>query len=125
MDNIKLEASKSTPEVNFDFKNNIFEIKGQSYPENSQEFYNNLILSVEKYLEAPKINFELNIKLQYLNTSSTMYIMLLFEKLEDAFSKNKNIKVNWHYDKENELALECGEEFKEEITFPFNIILDN
>lgn len=125
MENIFIEPTKATPKVFLDFESNVFSIEGQSYPENAAEFYSQIIKSINTHIKETHLPFILNLKLLYLNTSSTMSFMNLFEKLEDTFKKKKtHITVNWYYDEKNELAFECGEEFKEDFTFPFHIIQD-
>lgn len=57
----------------------------------------------------------------YINTSSSKCIMMLLEKLENAFCNGKKVAVRWYYETENEIAMECAEEFKEDLTLPFEI----
>ncbi len=38
MENLIIEATKSTPAVHFDAENHVFSIKGESYPENTAKF---------------------------------------------------------------------------------------
>jgi hypothetical protein len=61
-------------------------------------------------------------KLVYVNTSSVKALMMIFDKLEDAYLNNKSIRINWHYDKDNDVAFELGEEFQEDLDIPFNFI---
>jgi hypothetical protein len=49
----------------------------------------------------------------YFNSSSSKLFFDLFDLLEENMDKSK-IAVNWIYDKENESALETGEEFIED-----------
>jgi len=125
MNNVIIESTKSTPRVLLDFEKNNFIIEGQSYPENASEFYSPITKSIDSYIKESNNPFVLNLKIYYLNTSSTMCFMNLFDKLEEAYKRKKsNITINWIYDEKNEVSLECGEEFKEDFTFPFNIIKD-
>ncbi len=39
MDNLRIEPTKYTPEIIFDAETNLLEIKGETYPENTAEFY--------------------------------------------------------------------------------------
>jgi hypothetical protein len=48
--------------------------------------------------------------------------MMLLDKLEAAHQTGKRIAIRWYYDKENETAFECAEEFKEDLSLPFAII---
>ncbi len=118
---IDIVAGKSTPRILFDDVNNLFNIDGQSYPENSSNFYEPVISWVETYLEKEDISFDLNVRLLYLNTSSTKAMFYLFDILEDAFKKGTKVSVNWFYNAENEVAKETGEDLLEDFQFPHNI----
>lgn len=124
MNTLHIEGSKSTPTVIFNAeKNNLF-LQGQSYPENAFKFYEPIFQWVDEYLE--KLNAEvlvhIDFNLPYINTSSSKCIMMLLEKLDKAYESGKKLTLNWYYDEDNESELECAEEFKEDLNFPFNII---
>lgn len=120
MDNINFEATKSTPDVRY--KDGVFILSGQSYPENALQFYQPIMKWLQEYLE--QLNgaacFEFN--LEYMNTSSSKCIMDLIDILDSAFTGGKDIIINWYYDVDNESLLECAEEFKDDVSLPFNII---
>ncbi|MGL1893220.1 MAG: DUF1987 domain-containing protein [Spirochaetaceae bacterium] len=118
---IDIAVGKSTPRILFDEENRLFTIDGQSYPENSSNFYEPVITWVEEYLEKEGIIFELNVRLLYLNTSSTKAMFYLFDILEEAFKKGKKVSVNWLYNADNEVAKETGEDLLEDFQFPYNI----
>lgn len=124
MDKLLYEASKSTPQIEFDPETNILSISGESYPEDAALFYSPITEWLDKYLTNENTPVEFRLKMIYLNTSSTKCFMNFFDMLEDAYENGRKVTVNWHYDKENEIALECGEEFKEDLSLPFNIIAD-
>ena len=50
MDNIFIKQGTRSPEVTFDFNQNSFEIKGESYPEDVNEFYGDVMDKLEKHL---------------------------------------------------------------------------
>ncbi len=124
MDNLSIEATKSTPSIFFDAKNNLLEMTGESYPENPVAFYSPILEWLKSYLEQLKQPATLDMTLEYLNTSSSKTMMRILDIIEKAFKEGKEITINWHYDKENEAAQECGLEFKEDLELPFNIIED-
>ncbi len=116
MDNLLIEATKYTPKILFDAENHQLEIKGETYPENTAEFYAPVFKWLEEYLaelqdEAVTVNLEIN----YFNSSSSKVLMDMFDKFETITKEGKNITLNWIYDKENESALEYGEEFQEDL----------
>lgn len=126
MDNLFLAKTKSTPEINFDKNKNYLKIEGESYPENSFEFYEPIFEWLEKYLkEIKNETVILDISLSYLNTSSTKSIMCILDILEESYEDDKNIIINWYYEKENELSYEIAEDFKEYLEIPLNLVEKN
>ena len=123
MRELYIEKTKSTPEVRFDTQNNKLVIDGQSYPENAFKFYEPIFTWLEEYLQDARqgVVLEFYYYMPYINTSSSKCIMMLLEKLENAHKRGQAVSVRWYYDAENEMALECAEEFKEDLTLPFQI----
>jgi len=123
MECLLIEKTKSTPAISFDPKSYKLTIEGQSYPENAFKFYEPLFSWLDEYLEQLEqaTVLELYFHMPYINTSSSKCIMMLLEKLENAYHEGKKVSVRWYYDEENEIALECAEEFKEDLNLPFEI----
>lgn len=119
-----LEATRSTPAIRFDPAANLLCINGQSYPENAFAFYQPLLQWIDAYFEqlAPETEVSVELQLPYINTTSTKCLLMLLEKLEQAHKEGKRIVVRWLYDEDNESELECAEEFKEDLTLPFRIL---
>ncbi len=125
MNGFKIEASKYIPGVSFDNETNAFNIKGDSYPENTAELYSPVFSWLKKYLDRLTENHEvaINIELGYFNSSSSQILMDFFDILENAARSGRNITVNWIYDEENESSLEYGEEFQEDVeAVTFNLV---
>jgi len=115
MENLKLEATKDTPEINFDAQQHLIEVRGKSYPENTAEFYSPIFTWMEKYLGQLKDEeVTVNVDIIYFNSSSSKVLLDFFETLENAASSGGNITVNWFYEEGDEDSLEFGEEFQED-----------
>lgn len=124
MENLNIIATKSSPEINFNAQSNILSIVGESYLENTTQFYADIFKWIEEYFSIIEgQNVVVNIELIYFNSSSSKVLMDLFDMLEE-YSKNcKSIEVNWIYDAENDASLEYGEEFAEDIeSLTFNLV---
>lgn len=123
MEKLYIEPTKSTPEIRFDPAANQMYIRGQSYPENAFKFYEPIFIWVDEYLENldQEMVVEINFNMPYVNTSSSKCLMMLLDKLDEAYQAGKKVMIRWYYDKENEMAMECAEEFKEDLTLPFEI----
>ena len=113
MQNLKLEATKYTPEINLDATGTI-SLVGKSYPENTFEFYAPMMKWLAKYFEANENDKTIvNMEIIYFNSSSSKLFFDFFDLIDEAKSDN-DIEINWIYDEENESAQEDGEDFIED-----------
>jgi hypothetical protein len=124
MENLQIEATKSSPKIDFNAQTNILSIEGESYPENTSQFYQKVFEWLDEYLEnLQDEEVIINMELIYFNSSSSKVLMDIFDILEEASEDDKNITVNWIYDEDNDAALEYGEEFAEDIeSLTFNLV---
>jgi hypothetical protein len=122
MESLIIEGTPKTPNVNFDISKGILAIKGRSIPENSIEFYKPLVDWLEEYAQNPNSKTQVNVHLEYFNTSSSKCILDVFKKLE-AIHKNKyEVQINWYYEEDDEDMLEAGEDYESIIRVPFKMI---
>lgn len=123
MENFYLESTPKTPRLSFNNDNGIFEISGRSIPENSIEFYKPLLDWLDQYVKTPKKDTLLIVKLEYFNTSSSKCLVEIFRKLEKAQKDSNQIAIKWYYDEEDEDMQESGEDFKEIIKIPIEMLV--
>ena len=124
MNILTIQASQSTPSVATDWDEGRLVMEGDSYPENSFEFFAQVIAWIEHYLKVQDSNAPLHLELRlvYMNTSSVKAMMDIFDLLEDAHKNERPVSVSWHYDPRNERVVELADEFREDCSFPFEII---
>ncbi|TDR12990.1 biofilm regulation phosphoprotein SiaC [Marinomonas communis] len=122
MNDLKIVSTQSTPLIETDSARGVIYMEGDSYPENSFEFYSELVAWVTRYLKDNERPLVVELALLYLNTSSIKVMMDIFDELEEAHQQGREVKVNWRYDADNERVAELAEEFKEDCSFSFNII---
>jgi len=125
MENFYLRATPKTPEINFDVIKGVFEISGRSIPENSVEFYKPLLVWLDRYIQEPNSNTHLKIILEYFNTSSSKCLVEIFRRLEILHKEGRELQIDWYYEKEDEDILESGQDFREIMKLPIDIILIN
>lgn len=116
MDNIVLEATDRTPGVDFNFGANTFFLRGESYPEDINEFYGPIMSKLDEHLselEGAKVRF--NFELTYFNSSSAKVLMGLFEKLDEAAEEGNTVHIVWSYDESDDNMEELGEEYCEDL----------
>ena len=51
MENLFIEGTERTPNIEFDYSKNKLVISGEAYPENNEEFYKPIFDSLQSYLE--------------------------------------------------------------------------
>lgn len=122
MDAYYLEATPKTPKLDFNPDADTFLISGRSIPENSIEFYRPLLDWLDKYVQNPLESTIFEIKLEYFNTSSSKCLVEIFRKLEKINEKENKITIDWYFDEEDEDMEESGEDFKQIIKIPFNMV---
>jgi hypothetical protein len=121
MTDLNIPATQSSPAVTGVWATGTLSMRGDSYPENSFQFFVPIIEWLENYLANSKAPLSLQLRLLYLNTSSVKGMMDIFDLLEEAHAEGKEVAVTWFYDSENERVAELAGEFKEDCTFPFEI----
>jgi hypothetical protein len=127
MENLIIKATKSSPSIHLDAQTRILEIAGESYPENAANFYAPVFEWIDLFFsQMNDTPVMVNITLHYFNSSSSKVLMDVFDRLESAQTNGTPIIVNWRYHEENDTAIECGEEFKEDIEhIAFNMVAFN
>lgn len=119
MEALKIEATIDTPGIILDPANNLFEISGKSYPEDTKEFYHNVLHWMDLYVVAPKPKTNFIFKLKYFNSSSYKPIFDILAKLETVKTKRCEVSVQWYYKTGDTDMLEAGEEFADLFEIPF------
>lgn len=122
MEAFSIEGTPKTPTVSFDTNKGFLEIKGRSIPENSIEFYKPLVDLLEKYAGQPQSDTNVNIQLEYFNTSSSKCILDVFKKLEGINKNGSKVIINWYYEEDDEDMLEAGEDYQAIINVPFKMV---
>ncbi len=122
MEPISIKGSAKTPTVTFDSETGKLEIKGRSIPENSIEFYKPLVDWLDEYAKFSKPYTEVNIQLEYFNTSSSKCILDVFKKLEAVNKGDNKVEINWYYEEDDEDMLEAGEDYQSILKIPFTMI---
>lgn len=123
MDKIQLESTKKTPKINFDPNGDLF-IGGDAIPENAIAFFTPLCQWLEDYISTPASITRFKVKMNYINTSATKYLLSMMTILEKAYTNGKDVMVNWHAESDDLDLQELGEELQQSLKLPVNVILD-
>lgn len=121
---LSVSATERSPEITFDFGNNVFLIKGESYPEDVKEFYGPPVEQLEKHLDALKgAEVSFTFEFVYFNSSTAKILMNLFDLLDATAMRGNKVTVTWGFEAEDDNMEELGEEFGEDLEYAkFNLV---
>ena len=112
------------PQVILDPQNNIFEIAGKSYPADVNFFYRPILNWFEKYAEDPNPETLFVMKMDYFNSSSAKKIVEIIIILSEIYKAGNNVKIIWHYQDHDETIQELGEDLKQQLDVPIELMAD-
>lgn len=118
MDVLVRNASFETPAIELDPVKGRLTFTGRSLPEDSATFFRPVLAWIDEYTSHPKSQTDVEINLQYFNTSTSMVLFKIFNKFQDV----KGVTIHWYYDSDDEDGLESGKEFEElsNLTFVYH-----
>jgi hypothetical protein len=123
MEPLKIERTKTTPSVILDREKGIFEISGNSLPENAMGFYQPVVDWCNDYLTNANPSTEFNFKLDYFNTASSKILFELIKLHKSLLDSGKSIQINWYYHEEDEDMLEAGQDYADLTKLPFEFLI--
>jgi hypothetical protein len=122
MQDLAISPTGTTPAIHFSARTGVLEIRGESYPENAFALFEPPITWLRRFMSETDTAIRFDVEVAYMNTSSIRAMVDMLDLLEQAHLFGRDVAVRWLYDEENERALDMGEEFKEDLTLPFEIV---
>jgi len=124
MNNIKVEATERSPEIDFNYAENNFAIRGESYPEDVSEFFGEIMKQFYEYIDdLADTEITFTFELIYFNSSTAKVLMGLFDRLDELAEEGNKVIINWCYEEDDDNMEELGEEFGEDLEHAkFNLV---
>lgn len=116
MANIKIDGSGRSPEIDFNFDNNTYLVKGESFPEDITAFYGEIIGKLEEHfggLNGSTVQF--TFELIYFNSSTAKVLMELFDLLDETANNGNDVTVTWIHEEDDDNMEEMGVDFGEDL----------
>ncbi len=104
MENIYIEGSHTNffiPTVDFNSETGNCILEGESFLEDTIEFYDPLIQWLEEFTTEVKNPLTFEIKLTYFNTSTSRSILDLLNIIKDYEEDGGEVLINWYYDEDD------------------------
>lgn len=109
---IHLPKTSSLPEIVLNPETGHFSVRGRSMPEDALKFYLPIVNWCQNYTLSPADNTILQVEMEYFNSSTAKQLLILFETLSVIKEKGENLRIQWVYDKDDDLIRMKGEEFR-------------
>lgn len=121
--NYHRESTRTTPgiDINLDQGSGHIKLFGRSSPENSVQFYSP-VMDALKSNHANLTQLNVEVRLEYFNTSSSKCLYDIFKNLKIVQSQDIELNINWYYEPEDEDMFEAGEDYSELLDLDFNFI---
>jgi len=121
---LEKERTTSTPYILIDEEKNYMRFEGRSFHENVVEFYRDVNNWLDAYLEKDFGAFTFDFEMNYFNSSTSKLLHNMLTKMDVRASDKKKVIVNWITTEDNDIIIECGEDFKEDFNnLNFNMII--
>lgn len=119
MEQLFIQSTALTPEINFSPKDGLFAIRGKSIPEDAEDFYQPVLDWMEEFSKTSTSNIHLTIELEFFNISSSKRILFLMYKLNELVDKGVNVKITWSYKENDDDMFEVGQDYAFMVNIPF------
>ena len=113
MSELNITATERTPEIQLSAANGIFSMKGESFPEDVSAFYGQVIVAVDQLASALSKPLTVDVAMVYINSSSIKAMFRIFEGLEAVRKNGQALTITWHYQEDDDIMQELGEDFKD------------
>ena len=121
---LELPLTESTPYVLIDEEAGYIRFKGECYAENTIEFFKKTTDWLSRYLASDFKSLIFDVELEYFNSSSSKLLYNMLKAMDLRAQHGKAVVVNWYAEEGNDIIIENGEDFKDELkSLSFNIIV--
>lgn len=122
MDKLIIPATDESPQIEFDPKNALLSIVGNSISENAERFYEPILEWVKLYVTVNPIPTQFNINLQTLNISSAKSLTSMLNTLKQLIEQEIKLSINWIVNNNDEHMQELAEDYQNLLGINFKLI---
>ena len=113
MTDLHISATDRTPEIQLSTSAGTFSMKGESFLEDVSAFYGQVIVAIDQLAGHLNKPLEADIEMVYINSSSIKAMFRIFEGFEAVRKAGQSVTIRWHYQDDDDIMQELGEDFKD------------
>ena len=113
MSDLHIAATDRTPEIQLSASEGIFSMRGESFPEDVAAFYGQVIMAIDAMASRIQGPLKVDVAMVYINSSSIKAMFRIFEGLENVRKHGHPLSITWHFQDDDDIMQELGEDFKD------------
>lgn len=117
-----IDRTETSPQIDLDIEAGTLEFVGRSLPSNADLFYSRVHNWLEMYMAQPQKETTVNMRMDYLDTSSSKHLYNIFNKLDAVTEQGRKVTVNWHYEAGDDEMAETGKDYESLFKLEFAFI---
>ena len=122
---LTIEASLTTPMIDFSSYTGIMKIAGCGIPSDSELFWKPIKTWFSTYASSPTPITHIKIDLDYFNMPFSKELLSLLYALREIANRNYQVQVTWNYKLHDDEMYEVGQDFAFMSKVPFEFIVHN
>lgn len=122
MENLILERTPETPEINFNAQTGTLKLFGRAYSNDISFFYKSLASWLEEYLKSPQDLTTIELQLDYYNSIFIKLLYYFIEQSKSVLQKNKKLEIKWYYQDGDDESSDDAMRISKIINYPIETI---
>ncbi|MCL2702750.1 MAG: DUF1987 domain-containing protein [Defluviitaleaceae bacterium] len=123
---LEREKTKTSPYILIDEEKGYIRFEGESYLEDILSFFREINEWLAKYLASDFSSLTFDFAMEYFNSSTTKQIYNMLRAMDMSAAGGKRIIVNWIAAGDDDMLIECSEDFKDEMeSLEFNLVIND
>ncbi len=113
MSDLHIAATDRTPEIQLSAAQGSFSMRCESVPEDVAAFYGQVIMAIDALASSIQGPLKVDVAMVYINSSSIKAMFRIFEGLENVRKHGHPLSITWHFQDDDDIMQELGEDFKD------------
>lgn len=122
MNDLILERTPETPEINFNSSTGTMKILGRAYSNDISTFYKTMAAWLEEYLKNPQETTTIELQLDYYNSVFIKLLYYFIEQSKSVLQKNKKLIVKWRHQDGDDESVDDAIRISKIINFPIETV---